>query len=266
MILVTGATGNVGAEVVPLLLDAGEEVRALVRHPSRARLAPGAELARGDLNQPETIRKALTGCQALFLLPGFADMPGLLSEAQAAGVAHVVLLSALAADGTGPDNPTWGAMIASEQAVKASGLRWTILRPAPLMSNTLRWVPQLRAGNVVRAAQADVAVAMIDPYDVAAAGAVALSSSSEHHGRYYHLSGPEPLRPADRVRILGQVLRRDLRFESQPDQEGRNEPTTTMPPDQPREPTPLHPTMEKLTGRPPRHFAQWARANAQEFQ
>ena len=87
---------------------------------------------------------------------------------------------------------------------------------------------QLAAGDLVRALFAGVAVAMIDPYDIAAVAAAALTSDG-HEGRVYTVSGPEPLRPADRARILGEVLGRDLRFEGQPDDEARAEMSASMP-------------------------------------
>jgi uncharacterized protein YbjT (DUF2867 family) len=93
--------------------------------------------------------------------------------------------------------------------VRESGVGWTFLQPDSFMSNTLQWVPQLRAGDVVRAPFAGVRIATIDPYDVAAVAAAALTTG-DHAGRSYRLSGPESLLPADRVAILGRVLGRDL--------------------------------------------------------
>ena len=77
------------------------------------------------------------------------------------------------------------------------------------MANTLRWVPQLAEGDVVREPFSDVPVAMIDPYDIGAVAASAMTSA-EHSGQVYTLSGPELIRPADRVQILGEVLGRPL--------------------------------------------------------
>src|SRR5919106_884224 len=96
------------------------------------------------------------------------------------------------------------------------------------MSNALRWIPQLRAGDVVREPFADARVATIDPYDVAAVSAEALTAPG-HEGRSYRLSGPESLLPADRVRVLARVLERELRFEAQPDEEARAEMSRAMP-------------------------------------
>jgi uncharacterized protein YbjT (DUF2867 family) len=150
-----------------------------------------------------------------------------------------------------------------------------MVRSFGFMSNTLRWVPQLAAGDLVRAPFAGVAVAMIDPYDIAAVAAAALTSGA-HEGRVCTVSGPEPLRPADRARILGEVLGRDLRFEGQPDDEARAEMSASMPAEyvdaffdfyvagtldesQPQ------PDVRDVTGREPRTFRQWAQAHAGAF-
>jgi uncharacterized protein YbjT (DUF2867 family) len=274
MILVTGTTGNVGAELVPILIDAGEDVRALVRHPSRAVRTPGVELAMGDLDRPASLRRALAGCRAMFLLASSSNLAGLVAEAKAAGVSQLVLLSCQSAEAGDAQHVISAAMARSEAAVRASGLCWTILRPAPFMSNTLAWIPQLVAGDVVHAPCATVAAALIDPYDIAAVAAVAFSSP-EHHGRHYRLSGPEPLRPADRVRILAEVLRRPLRFEAQPDDEARLATKTAavegmeawlrLHAEDTLDQSRVSAAVEGLTGRPARRFAQWARAYADQF-
>jgi len=274
MILVSGATGNIGAELVRTLTEAGEPVRALVRDQA-APLPDGAEPVTGDLDQPQTLRPALVGVRGVFLLPGYRDMPGLLGEVGAAGVERVVLLSGGSAGSGDLTNAVSRYMIRSEEAVRDSGLAATILRPSGFMSNTLRWLPQLQAGDVVRDAFPNVAVAMIDPADIAAVAAAALTTSG-HEGQVYRLSGPQPLRPADRVRILAEVLGRPLRFEGQSDDEARAEMSRAMPAeyvdaffrfyaDGELDESPVLPTVEQITGRPPRTFEQWAQAHAAAF-
>jgi len=275
MILVTGATGNVGGELIRQLAGAGQPVRALTRGDGRAGFPPGVEAAPGDLNDPASLRPALQGATGVFLLPGYADMPGLLAEARQAGVARVVQLSGSSA-GTGDlDNAITRYMTETEEAVRASGLAWTILRPAAFMSNTLQWLPQVRAGDVVRAPFAHVRAAVTDPADIASVAALALTESG-HEGRVYPVSGPEPLAPADRVAILGQVLGRPLRFQAQPDDEARAEMSAAMPAkyvdaffrfyaDGTLDESVVWPTVRELTGRPPRTFAQWATAHAEAF-
>ena len=130
MILVTGATGNVGAELVRALLDAGEQVRALTRAGGEAPLPAGAAQVEADLDRPETLPDALAGARGAFLLSGFEDMAGVLSEIRQAGVEHVVLLSSGAVVGGEMSNAVTRYNMISEAAVRESGVPWTILRPS----------------------------------------------------------------------------------------------------------------------------------------
>jgi uncharacterized protein YbjT (DUF2867 family) len=276
MILVTGATGNVGGLLVRALVGAGEPVRALIRRESdRSRLPAGADAVVGDLNRPRDLTAAFAGVRALHLLSGYEDMPGFLAEARRAGVQHVVLQSSSAVPGADMGNAVARYHILAEAAVRDSGLAWTFLQPNSFMSNTLQWAPQLRAGDLVRAAFADVPIATIDPYDVAAVSATALTARG-HEGQSYRLSGPEALRPADRVRVLARVLGRDLQFEGQSDDEARAEMSETMPPEYvdafmsffaegTLDESAVLPTVQRVTGRQPRSFRQWAEENAGAF-
>ena len=130
----------------------------------------------------------------MFLLSGYADMEGLLAEVRAAGVERVVLLSGSSAASGDMTNAVSAYMIRSEDAVRASGVPCTILRPFGFMSNALRWRDQLKAGDVVREPFADVAVAMIDPSDLAAVAARALLSDG-HEGRGYVVAARRPCGP-----------------------------------------------------------------------
>src|SRR5436305_1157309 len=215
MFLVTGATGNVGSELVRSLARAGDEVRAWTRASGQASLPAGVEGVTGDLDDPGTLSPALTGVRGVFLMSGFRDMPGVLAEIRRAGVQRVVQLSGSSAVASDTSNAISRYMIASETAVRESGAPWTILRPRGFMSNVLQWAPQLRGGDVVRAPFAGVRIAVIDPYDIAAVAAQALRSDA-HEGQAYPLTGPESLLPADRVRTLGAVLDRELRSDARP--------------------------------------------------
>lgn len=267
MIVVAGATGNVGREVVRQLVEAGEPVRALVRDPAKA--PAGVPAAAGDLTDPSSLRPALTGATALFLLSGYS--PDIFTEAHKAGVRRVVLMSGGSAETGDRTNAVARYMIETEDALRSSDLAWTMVRPRMFMTNALQWVPQVNAG-VVRAPWPDVASAVIDPADIAAVAAKALASD-EHEGREYPVTGPEALRPGDRVRILAEVLGRELRYEAQPDDEARAEMLTQMPEqyvdaffsfyaDGKLDEATVFPTVEQVTGRPPRTFAEWVRANA----
>lgn len=272
MILVTGATGNVGGEVVQALARAGQPVRALVRKPADL---PADQVA-GDLNEPDSLGPALDGVRGVFLLPGYRDMRGLLARMRGAGVERVVLLSSFATVATDTDNVLSQYMIDSETAVRESGLAWTVLRPNAFMSNALRWLPQLRAGDVVRDAFGTVPVASVDPYDIAAVAVRALLDPG-HEERIHPLSGPEPLLPAERLAVLADVLGRDLRFQALSDEEGRADMAAAGVPepyiraffgfygDGTLDESRVYPTVERLTGSPPRTFRQWATAHRAQF-
>jgi uncharacterized protein YbjT (DUF2867 family) len=273
MILVTGATGNVGSEVVAALVGAGEPVRALSRGETAA--PPGVEVAAGDLDRPETLAPALAGVSAVFLLPGFRDMPGVLAEIRKAGAERVVLLSGRSAADHDPGNAISRYMARSEAAVRDSGVPWTVLRPSAFMSNTLRWAPQLQDGDLVREPFAHVRVANVDPADVAAVAARALLTPA-HEGLVHRLSGPESLLPADRLGVLGAVLGRDLTLRALSPGEARADLAAAMPAeyvdaffrfyiDGTLDESEVLPTVGEVTGRPPRTFEQWALAHAAAF-
>ncbi|WP_067819021.1 NAD(P)H-binding protein [Actinomadura kijaniata] len=274
MFLVTGATGNVGAELVRALLATGAPVRALVRGPD-APVPGGARPVLGDLDDPGTLAGAFEGVEGVFLLPGRADMAGLLAGARDAGVRRVVLVSGGSAALADMSNPISRSMTLSERAVRDSGLAWTFLRPRAFMSNALRWAPQLRAGDTVRVPFPDAPAACVDPRDVAAVAARALLDRA-HRGHVYELTGPQPLRPCDQVAVLAEVLGRDLRCVGLTDERSRVEMERTMPADYVEaifrfhrdgtlDESRVRPDVQEVTGRPPRDFRQWATAHADAF-
>jgi uncharacterized protein YbjT (DUF2867 family) len=276
MIFVTGATGNVGRELVRLLADTGEPVRALIRRDGdRDKLPEGVDGFVGDLDRPATLPAGLRDVHAAHLLSGYADMPALLATLREAGVQRVTLQSSSAVPSGDMANAVARYHIVSEQAVRDSGVAWTFIQPNSFMTNALRWLPQLRAGDTVRLPFADVPIAAIDPADIAAVAAAALTTD-RHEGRSYRLSGPESLRPGEQVAILAEVLGRDLRFEAQSNDEARAEMSATMPEeyvdaflrffvDGTLNESEVLPTVEQVTGRPPRRFEDWARAHADAF-
>ncbi|WP_433757244.1 NAD(P)H-binding protein [Nocardia sp. CA-135398] len=275
MILVTGATGNIGTELVAALSNSGAAVRALVRDPARAQLPAGVEPVTGDLNRPESLTEALDGVTGMFLLPGYADAPDLLARAKKAGVQHIVLLSGGSAALEDMNNAVSAYMTQAERDVRESGLAWTFLRPRSFMSNALRWLPQLEQGDVIRAQFPDVPVAAIDPADIAAVAAVALTDGGLA-GRILELTGPRALVPADQVAVLAEVLDRPLVCQGLTNAETRAELESTMPQhyvdafwsffvDGTLDESQVYPTVHEVTGREPRTFAQWAHAHADAF-
>jgi len=222
MILVTGATGTIGAEVVRQLTAAGERVRAMAREPSRADVPADVEVVRADFDDASSLERAVAGTRAVFL----ATAPGpaiprhdtaLLAAARAAGVAKIVKLSAIGTTMAGePDRPAGRAPVKvgtwhrpGEEAIRAGGAAWTVPRPSGYASNTLRWAQAIRAGTPVPNMTGAGAQGVTDPRDVAAVAA-ALTSPA-WHSRVLTLTGPEALSVPDQARLLSRVLGRPVR-------------------------------------------------------
>lgn len=211
MILVTGATGTIGSDVVRRLVARGEKVRALTRDPGGAQVPPGVETARGHHRDPGSVASAMTGADAAFLVgvfgPEDADRDRQMVEAaRAAGVRRVVKLSAISAGDprTGLGGIAHGH---GEEAVRESGLEWVVLRPSVFASNTLSWAGALRSGEPVPNMLGSGRQGVVDPRDVAEIAVAALVGPG-HAGRTYTLTGPETLSPRDQASMLGEVLGR----------------------------------------------------------
>ncbi|MFF2511247.1 SDR family oxidoreductase [Streptomyces sp. NPDC058086] len=224
MILVTGATGTIGSELLSQLAARGAKVRALTRDPSRAQLPPGVEAVRGDFREPASVAAALSGATALFTVavlgPDDTERDAaLVDSARAAGVRRVVKLSAI---GTGDPavGPAGTWHLGGEQALRTSGLEWTILRPSSFASNTLSWAEAIRSGTPVPDTTGTGAQGVVDPRDVSEVAAEALLAPG-HTGRVHTLTGPELLTTADQAAILAQVLGRPVTTEDVPPAELR---------------------------------------------
>src|ERR1700680_668219 len=212
MILVTGATGNVGRNVVEKLVAEGQEVRALTRDTARARFPDQVDVVSGDLSRPETLPAALKGVERAFLFP-VPGLEGFLDLARRSGVDRIVLLSSSAVT---TEHPSAIARVhlGNEQAVAQSGLPWTFVRPGAFMANDLRWAPGIKAEGVVRAPYGDATTAPIDERDIAAVVVTALLHDGQA-GPSYALTGPDSLTQIERVQILAAALGQALRFEEQ---------------------------------------------------
>lgn len=212
MILVTGASGTTGSLVVQQLTERGVAVRAM----TRTTLAPahGVEVVRADFDDPTSLAEAVAGVDAVYLVTAAASPTphhdlALLTAATAAGVRRVVKLSAI---GTGErfDGAMVGAWhLAAEDAVHASGLEWTILRPPSFASNLLWYASAVRAGAPLPNMTGTGKQAIIDPRDIAEVAAEALTTSV-HIGQTYTLTGPELLSTADQADILARVTGRPV--------------------------------------------------------
>lgn len=273
MLLVTGATGQVGRHVVRSLVTAGHEVRALSRNPETARFPGEVEALQGDLTRPESVGPALAGVDSLYLLV-CGQEPEILDEARKAGVQRVVLLSSLAVESR-PGNAIALRHQRAENAAREAGIPWTFLRPGQFASNVLQWAPEIRARGVVQAPFANVALPTIHPADIADVAVAALTGDG-HTGAVYPLSGPELITPVEQARTIGRVLEREITFVELTQQQARQRMLAYAPAviadavldaigNSGERDTRVLPTVEKVTGRAPRTFEQWARDNVEAF-
>jgi uncharacterized protein YbjT (DUF2867 family) len=217
MIVVTGATGNVGRVLVEALTAAGERVTAVSRGTLPVSLPDGARHQQADLSRPESLRPALDGARALFLLVAGAGADlspaDILDVAKAGGVERIVLLSSQAA-GTRPESVSHAPLRRIEDVVQRSGMAWTILRPGGFASNAYAWAESLRTRRTVAAPFGDVGLPVVDPADIADVAAVALREDG-HAGRIYELTGPALTTPRQRADIIGAALGEPVRFVEQ---------------------------------------------------
>ncbi|WP_069171631.1 SDR family oxidoreductase [Streptomyces griseus] len=272
MIVVTGATGNVGRTLVRLLAGDGERVTAVARRISGADVPDGVRAVPADLADPATLRPALTGADALFLLVAGEDAEGVLAVARETGVRRVVLLSSQGV-GTRPQAYRHPALF--EAAVAGSGLDWTVLRSGGMASNAFAWTEPVRTHRTAAAPFGDVALPFVDPDDVAAVASRVLRAAG-HTGATYVLTGPEPVTPRQRAAALAAALGEPVRFVEQTREEARAGMSRFMPPAVVEgtlsilgDPTPDEQRVSRdvpdLLGRPATPFAQWARRNAAAF-
>lgn len=280
MIVVTGGTGNVGRSLVRILAAAGERVTATSRGISAADVPEGVRHGAADLADIESLRPLLDGADALFLQNGgpsahLLNPWDITGAAKSAGVGRVVLLSSLGVV-TRPDSASHGDTARGfEDAVRESGLDWTILRPGGFASNAFAWVPSVRERRAIAAPFADTGLPVVDPDDIAEVAAAALREEG-HASHVYELTGPALNTPRELAAAIGAALGEPVRFVEQTRAEAHAEMARFMPEpvvettlDILGEPTPeeqrISPDVERVLGRAPRSFADWAARNAAAF-
>ncbi|MGI5481625.1 NAD(P)H-binding protein [Streptomyces lavendofoliae] len=268
--LVTGATGTVGREVVAELLRRGQPVRALTRDPGTADLPAGVEVVRGDLTDPGTLTAALDGVTGLHLITFggayFAPLetgPRIVELAREAGVQRITVLN-----GGGP-TPL-------EDAVRAGDIAWTVVMPVEFMANALEWAEGVRTRDEVREPFPGRLSATVHEGDIGAVAAVALTEEG-HAGQEYLITGPEVLTLHDKADAIAAARGREIRLVELSEAEavgqwraaGRPQDVIDflleMYRDTPPEGRTVLDTVEKVTGRPARTFARWAREHAGAF-
>jgi uncharacterized protein YbjT (DUF2867 family) len=216
LILVTGATGKVGREVVRQLAAAGTPVRAFVRDPvgaSAIRL-PGVEIVSGDLGRPDTIAPALAGVERVFLLvPADREQltfdSNVVDAAAAAGAKRVVKVSVAGGPDSGTQIGRWHW--AGEKKVESSGLDFTFLRPTLYMQQALVYARSIATAATFAAPIGAGAVALVDARDVAAVAVRALTEDG-HSRRIYDLTGPEALTFDELADAIGAATGRPVSY------------------------------------------------------
>ncbi|WP_210594149.1 NAD(P)H-binding protein [Streptomyces sp. GESEQ-35] len=215
MILVTGATGTVGREVVRRLPH-DVRVRIMARDPGRVTgAARSAETVAGDLGDEESLDRALGGVGTALLVtsdPSSGDDARFVRAAGSAGVQRLVKLSAAAVLDRHADDLITRWQRANEELLCGSGLEWTLLRPRSFMSNTLSWAESIRSERTVRGLNGTSANACVDPRDIADVAVRALTEAG-HAGKAYTLTGPEALSAVEQTERLGRLLGVPLCFE-----------------------------------------------------
>jgi uncharacterized protein YbjT (DUF2867 family) len=243
------------------------------------------EVVRGDLSDPASVAPALEGVDRMYLFPVEETAREVVALAREAGVGRIVDLSAASVSVGLHTNPV-------EQEVEESGLEWTHVRPCGFMANMLQiWAPPIRAERVVRYPFADEQMNLIHEADIAAVATAALLEDG-HHGAAYTLTGPALVTVREQVRAIGEALGEEVRFEEVTREEAREimkaqggfaaesadlmlgfvdyggeaasgadgyadqDWSALMRP---------WPDVEKVTGRPARSYAEWARDHIEDF-
>lgn len=280
MFVVTGATGNVGRSLVRSLAAAGTRVTATSRGISAGDVPENVRYTQADLVDPESLRPVFDGADALFLQSGGASAhllspQDILDVAKAGGVGRVVLLSSQGV-ATRPHSASHGDLGRSiEDAVRQSGMDWTILRPGGFNSNAYAWADSVRAQRTVAAPFADIGLPTIDPDDIAEVAAATLRQEG-HAGQIYELTGPVLNTPRQRAEAIADALGEPVRFIEQTRDEARAQMLQFMPEAVVEttlsilgEPAPaeqrISPDVERLLGRAPRTFADWAQRHIAAF-
>ncbi len=285
-ILVSGATGTVGSEVVKQLSARGENVCACCHTLSKADQieGPGVEIAEVDYGKPETVEAAFKGVGKLFLLTPLVEnmvemTAQLVAEAKKAGVKHIVKLSTIdvGADAEEKIPPIrWHRQ--AEKIVEESGIPHTFLRPTSgWMQNFVNYYESIETQNAIYTAAGEGKQSLVDARDMAAVAVEALTGSG-HEGKVYTISGPEAISHNQIAEILSEVLGRKISHVNLSEEDVRKGFEEAGFPDwmvnsgiegdrltRDGRLSAVWPTVEEVTGRKPRSFEQFARDYAEAF-
>jgi uncharacterized protein YbjT (DUF2867 family) len=225
-VLVTGATGRVGSEVVKALLQRGAKVRALTRKQPKPGAFPDAvEIAIGDLNDPVSVAETIAGVDSLFLLIG-GDSVALEATqaltayglAKKAGLKHVTYVSVFKSDQF-PEVPHFATKYAVEKAIRVGGMPYTILRPAYFAQNDRGLEPALTGLGIYPIPAGNQGLAVADVRDIAEAAAISLTEAG-HSGKMYDMVSSEMLRGPDAAATWSSLLRKEIAYAGHADFDG----------------------------------------------
>jgi uncharacterized protein YbjT (DUF2867 family) len=279
MYLITGATGNVGSEVVDQLLAKGEKVRVFTRDAGKvSRWGDRVGVAIGDFGKPDTFARAIAGVEAVFLMNGALESEtfrGLIATAKAQGSPRIVFLSSAAANS--PDLFIGRLHKQKEDAIREAGLQGGFIRPGGFMSNSYQWIRTVKAEGVVFNPMGTGRSAPIAPEDIAAVAVKALMDANLSD-EVFELTGGELLSVPEQVNILADVLGTPIRCVDVPTetavqgliQSGVPAPVATavgksFEAIRDGRATMVRDTVKIVTGKPPKTFREWAQRNASRF-
>ena len=278
--VITGATGNIGSLVVQRLIEGGVRPRVFVRELQKARALYGdrVDVVVGDRADAASMRAALTGADKVFLVNSGHELAACdeiaAKGAKAAGVKHLVKLSSYDARprvGTG----VWHAR--GESAIRASGIPFTFVQPSGFMSNALFWARSIKAQAVVRSSTGDGKIPFIHSQDIADV-ATAVLTAQGYDGQSLPITGPEALSYAEMTEKISSAIGKPIQFEAMAEEEDHRQMIARG--DSPdivaahlsiyraiREGrlATVTDTVERVLGRKPITFDQWARENATSF-
>ncbi|HCG02464.1 MAG TPA: NAD(P)-dependent oxidoreductase [Chloroflexi bacterium] len=284
MILITGATGLNGSELVRRLSAKGIPSRALVRNPAKAQILaslPNVEVVEGDMARPDSLTEALRGIERAMLISSsdptmIETQSSFIDAARRAGVRHVVKLSGIIPE---LDSPFRFARMHAEieQRLEDSGLAYTHLRAGEFMPSYFRQVPSIVARGIMALPMADARIASVDIGDLAEVAIVVLTTSG-HEGKTYPLTGPESLTMAEVAEKLSAAIGKTIRYVDVPHEEAKAARLAAgMPPylaegldelfsERRRgKESKVWPTIEEVFGLKPTRFDEFARQNAAIF-
>jgi len=223
-ILVTGATGNVASLLIPALREAGEQVRALIRNESQAKQLRelAVEVVIGDMERPETLERAVTGVDKIYLITSNAQTGAqqgrnVIKAAKRAGRPHIVRQTAYGTSKSRIIQQTEEV----ERELEQSGLPYTLVKPTFFMQNIMMAAQTVASSGVVYMPFKDGRLGMIDVRDVAEVALKVLTSEG-HEGKTYVLTGPASISFHDVAAGLSKATGKEVKYVDVPLEAGRD--------------------------------------------